>query len=248
MTKVNCLKRISVILSMCSAMISTPVIRAASILHFDDFTGGGNQVGQALASLGQSATVTGHASFAADLSSQPWDLVIVDISQFGISDPNQTALINYISGGGRALMSYYDLDTAPSLANAFEASVALSYDNLPTLYAWDYSHAIFNGVSSPVTFGPEYLVDNGDELNTLGGGVAIAGFSAASVYGRAGIILGNQGRTIVNGWSFDELSGQNGINLVANEIIFLVPEPSTVLLGFAAGLSLWFWRVRYQGR
>ena len=44
------------------------------------------------------------------------------------------------------------------------------------------------------------------------------------------------GRTLLNGFSFDELNGQNAINFAANEFAFLldggtdVPEPGTLAL------------------
>lgn len=218
---------------------------SALILHFDDFTGGGNQVGAAISSLGLSSTVTGHSSFSVDVASAAWDLVVVDISGLSISSANVSALSTYVAGGGAAIMSYWNLNSDSTLAAVFESSVASSFNSPLSLFDWGLSSELFsapNSVTSPVTFGPEFLGDNGDRLNAVGGGVAVAGFSSAPSAGQAGVILGNSGRTIVNGFSFDELSGSNGIAFAANQIAFAldladgeVPVPGTLaLLGLGA--------------
>jgi hypothetical protein len=71
--------------------------------------------------------------------------------------------------------------------------------------------------------------------------VALAGFSATPENGIAAIILGNNGRTLYNSFLWDNIGDQMGVQLIANQISFLlnsqnaaVPEPSTfVLLGSA---------------
>jgi len=54
-------------------------------------------------------------------------------------------------------------------------------------------------------------------------------------------VLANSGRTIANGFLFDDLNDVNGIHLVENEIRFLldqdpaVPEPTTLIVWSGLG-------------
>tara|TARA_R110002049_G_scaffold4601_6_gene32852 strand:- start:25870 stop:26637 length:768 start_codon:yes stop_codon:yes gene_type:complete len=234
-------------LLVCVALLCAPKADAAAILHYDDDSiTGGNVVGQALTSLGEVPTVTDHANFATDLGSQPWDLVVVDISANAISAPNVASLIGYVNGGGKAILSYWDLDSVPALATAFEASVANDFFSPQSVHAWAPGHPIFNqpnAVASPITFTGTTFIDNGDELDAIGGGMALGGFSPAPMAGQAGIVLGNGGRTIVNGWLFDDLESIPGIDFTANEINFVlngaavVPEPTSLAV-FGLGFCL----------
>jgi hypothetical protein len=79
--------------------------------------------------------------------------------------------------------------------------------------------------------------DDGDKLDPIGGALALAGFTAAPGAGEAAIILGNSGRTLYNGFLWDEIADAvNGTSLIANQIDYLlnppggIPEPSTYMM------------------
>jgi hypothetical protein len=123
--------------------------------------------------------------------------------------------------------------------------VAADFFTPQSVYAWPGGSPLFGGpfpVSSPVTFSEVGWNDDGDELDAVGLGTAMAGFTAVPTVGQAAIVVGNSGRTIANGWLFDELNGANGVNLVANEISYVlsgaIPEPATLSLLALGGLAL----------
>jgi len=220
-------------------LASTTIASAASILLYDENTS--NDIPQqALSNLGMAYTVAGSGNFNSLLTTGgPWDLVIMDVPST-IPSGGFSALGTYIAGGGRAMLSYWDLDIDPSLASAFEASVASSFTTPQNVHSWNAGHPVWAGVGS-LTSWNDIWGDNGDRLNATGSGVALGGFvPGAGTLNEAAIVLGNGGRTIVNGFLFDEINDTNGVRLVENEIRFLldgtaVPEPGTLAL---FGISL----------
>jgi hypothetical protein len=211
---------------------------AGNILLYDDNTN--NQNAQAaLADLGLAFTLANSGNFNTLLTGEAWNLVILDLPSTtpsgGFGD-----LITHISGGGKALMSFWNLQGEAALAAAFEVSVASSFSSPVDVSAWDGAHAIFNNpnlIALPLSSWVDDWADDGDRLNALGTAVALAGFTGAPAAGEAAIVLGNGGRTLYNGFLWDEFgTDQNGRNLIGNQVVFLldgtsqVPEPSTFLL------------------
>lgn len=221
---------------------------AAQILVYDDNTT--NQRAQAaVTSLGHTLTVGNASNFNTLLGGGPWDAVVVDAPS---TFPSWAPLINYIAGGGKVIMSFWTLQTEAALAAAFQVSVASSFSNPLPVYRWDASHPIFNSpnaVGDLINFTNQWA-DDGDKLNlvALSGATAVAGFSVAPAVGEGAIVIGNDGRTIYNGFLFDEAT--DSIPLIANQIEFLlsggvtpIPEPSTLAMGATAvalaGLGAW---------
>jgi len=211
--------------------------RAAGILIYD--SNSVNHRAQAAAtSLGLTFTVGNSANFNTLLTSGTWDLVIVDAPST-IPTGGWNSLINYINSNGRAIMSFWDLDNDSGQGNAalpgsFNVSVSSSFNTPVNVTPWVPGHPIFN---TPNTVGgisswSDLWADDGDRLNVLAGGTALAGFTGAPSAGNAAIVLGNNGRTFYNGFLFDEANNPNGTNLLANEIRFLlnVPEPASMAL------------------
>jgi hypothetical protein len=221
--------------------------KAAQILLFDNNTN--NHYAQAaLNSLSLPYTIGNSSTFNPLLESGSWDLVIVDCPG---STPGTgwMPLINYINNNGRTIMSFWDLDNDsgsgdPALAGAFDVGVTYSFNAPKNVYRWVPGHNIFN-TPNPVGdltnwTGDDSWIDNGDALALvpLSGAQALAGFTTSPVSGEAAIVLGNSGRTIYNGFLFDDLNAPVSTNLIANEIMYVIPEPATIGLLSLGALSL----------
>lgn len=230
--------------------LTVPTMASPQILLFDDNTNNGNAQA-ALNSLALSHTVGNAGTFNTLLGSASWDLVVVDCPS---TPPGSwTTLINYISGGGKVVMSFWYLNGEPDLASAFDVTAAGSFNTPRDVHAWDASHPIFNSPSAvgDLTAWSDQWADDGDALIPINGAQGLAGFTALPSVGQAAIVLGNGGRTIYNGFVFDEFSDSDGIPLVANEIAYLlgaapvIPAPGALLLGgFGAGIVSWLRRRR----
>lgn len=190
----------------------------------------------ALDSLSMSYTVANSSSFNTLLIGGQWDLVIIDCpnskpgSLYGYWAP----LLNYIENNGKVIMSYWDLDADPSLGIAFDVSVTSSFISPQNIYPWISAHPIFNNpnpIEDLFNWNDRWN-DNGDRLALIpqSGAEAIAGFTVSSQPGQAAIVLGTNGNTIYNGFLFDDLKDPIATNLIANEIMHIIPEPATVSL------------------
>jgi len=140
-------------------------------------------------------------------------------------------------------MSFWTLQTEPSLAAAFDVSVNYSFKSPKNVYRWDVGHPIFNTpnpVADLTSWDNLSWSDDGDALALvpLSDAQALAGFTTSPISGEAAIVLGNNGRTLYNGFLFDQLNPPTSVHLIANEILYVIPEPGTVLLLGLGGLVL----------
>lgn len=210
---------------------------AASILLYDHNTDKQNAQG-ALNNLGLSYTIAGAGNFNTLLTGNTWDLVILDLPS-NLPTGGFATLVAYIGGGGSAIMSFWSLPSEAALAAAFEVSAASSFFEPQDVYAWDAAHPIFAGVGALNSW-TDTWGDDGDRFDS-DGATLLGGFSPAAAAGMGGIALGNGGRTIYNGFLFDEIDGPDGRLLIENQIEFVlaanvVPEPATLLL-LASGVG-----------
>ncbi|HUU69891.1 MAG TPA: dockerin type I repeat-containing protein [Planctomycetota bacterium] len=189
----------------------------------------------ALAELGLVAEDCATASdfYTALAAANPADtLAILNCSSASITPDT---LITFIAAGGRVIFSWWDLDTEPGLTASFEAQVAADNRSPVPLYDWGGS-PFFDGLTSPLPFSDTWP-DNGDYLTPIGGAFAVAGFVSAQTSGHAAIVIGNSGRTVLNGFLFDDVTqATDAIRLAKNEIAFLATttavtvSPATVCL------------------
>lgn len=236
-----------------AALSAVPALASPSILVYDNSAHNLN-ARAALDSLSLSYTVATSGTFNTLLGGSSWDLVVMDCPS--TTPPDWTPMVDYVNGGGRAIMSFWDLDNDggygdAALPGAFDVSVNGSISSPQEVYAWETSHAVFNtpNVLGDLTnWQSDYWVDNGDRLNAINGAEALAGFTASATAGEAAVVLGNDGRTIYNGFLFDDLVDYQ---IIANEVNYVlggvptIPAPGAILLGsFGAGLVGWFRRRR----
>lgn len=146
-------------------------------------------------------------------------------------------LIGFVNGGGRAVMDYYDLDTYPTLAAAFQVAAVGNLNPPLPVHDWGGS-AVFTGLSSPLSFTDRWF-DNGDRLQPVGSAESLAGFVGGPSGNQSAIVLGHFGRTLVNGFLLSDITATaDAVRLAQNEIMLMTgysQPPSIMLLPPIAG-------------
>lgn len=156
-----------------------------------------------------------------------WDLLVLDVPSSGMSDAVALSISDYIAAGGKAIIGFWNLD-APSpggpLQTAFEIGSATDYTTPLDVFAWDAAHPIFNQpnpIADPILWVSDAWADDGDRLTPSGSAIPLGGFTPTESPSEAGIVLGNGGRTICNGFVFD--SFDDTIRpFLQNQMLFLL--------------------------
>lgn len=198
---------------MIAAVFAGPVL-AAPVLLFDDTHLSLKTWMDALTGLGHSVTrVTNDSGFSSALSAGGWSLVVVHWGNTGHSQ-GATDLSNYVAGGGKAIFGHWRTEAD----GAFGVSQAGINNNTLTI-----TDAAFSaGLSSSVL-----------GLTNLFYGIYSRSFITAEVIaatfedGFAGIVVGNSGRTIVNGFLEETLPYSDEVRLYQNEVNSLIGEVPT---------------------
>ncbi|GAB4175402.1 MAG: hypothetical protein Kow0020_11050 [Wenzhouxiangellaceae bacterium] len=237
-----------------SALLIGSTVSAQSILLMNEECGGSAQYGPvALSNLGLVFTeVNDWTAFETTFGDgSAWDLVVIDSYGNNITAAGETALVNYIGNGGSVLVAYWDLANVPSVATALETSVVSIYGAPETINVWSPGAPLFNSpnpVSGPLAPIADTCVDDGQRLEPVGSGMALAGYTAAPTANEAAIVEGNGGRTIVFGF----IPGlydtdivplyENAIqNLIGGGVPQSVPVPAMSVYGMLAlGLVVLF--------
>ncbi len=224
-----------------------PPAAAQTVLYYADHsvrTETPHYGSQALAQLGIpfASVIRGSSTttLAAALQSGAYAFVLVEAYDHSLSSTDATALVSFISGGGRAIVSYWTLESDAGLQAALGVSVALDISTPETITVWQGSHPAMSGVGATlVPIGDPWWGDNGDKFDLLSGSVALAGYAATPTTGQAAIVLGNSGRTIVNGFLASDYPQSAMLSLFSAQIpaVSGIPEPSTAVLGLL-GLGL----------
>ncbi|MGP6086635.1 VPLPA-CTERM sorting domain-containing protein [Antarctobacter jejuensis] len=233
------------LIAICAGVLSLASVQsadAASILRYFDSYGGVSDgvVGTALSDLGETATAASHSDLATSLSSQAWDLLIIDIPGSNISAANAAAIDSFISGGGSAILSYWNLDTLPALASSFDVSVASSFNSVQSVFAWDTGSPAAGNLLAGIDF-TDQAGDNGDMLDAINGATAVAGYSPVPAPGQGAIVIGNGGRTIANGflfWDMGTSPTSASVALVKGQIDSLLSGTSVSPVPVPASLPL----------
>jgi len=132
-----------------------------------------------------------------------WDIVVVDnwmYSCSGLGAPVAT----YLSSHDEVAMWFdsYNSGNMGAVAPGFEAQIgsAISGSAMGAVYVWDDAHPIFEGVT-PDWENPG-VITAGYKLNWVTrAGVPLLGFVADETAWEAGIVMGNDGRTLLGGYN-----------------------------------------------
>ena len=163
-------------------------------------------------------------------ANRPNTLVIVDAPQGSYAF---SSLAGFVSGGGRVLIQAYSFAGSPTLAATFQVALESRSTTPLPLYNWGGA-ILFAGLSSPLSFSEINLNEDSQKLYPLLGAEAVAGFTGDPVSGEGAVVIGNGGRTIVNGFYVEGASsGPDATRLAQNEISFLlgiVPPPVVLVI------------------
>ncbi|MFN0060887.1 MAG: hypothetical protein ACKVX7_20720 [Planctomycetota bacterium] len=198
---------------------------AQNILFLD--MNNGTAATDALNAQGLTFTVvTLDAEFNAELTSgTQWDLVLVANSCCGFATVN---LVNYINNGGKAIVSYWNLDADAALSAALDVSATTSFSAPLAIASWNPTGTVYSLWSQPIAVasltlnGTNPWVDDGDRLTVGAGGFPVGGFTPTPAVAEAGIVIGNQGRTICIGHEFDSLVQDRIRDFLRNCLAFLL--------------------------
>jgi hypothetical protein len=214
-----------VIASSTAQLMVAPFGPITNVLLFAETSGQPYQT--ALTALGQpyqqftSATLFNQAVMDAPLGGT---LVIVDswFNNFTFS-----AVAHFVKAGGRAVLQHWDLPVNSSLAAAFNAQIVQVIASISPVYEWGGS-SLFAGVNSPIMLADLYTYD-GTKLQPTAGGQAVAGFVPAAAPGQAAVILGNFGRTIIQGFVLEEANSSVAAQFARNAIESFQPRAPSIV-------------------
>lgn len=154
--------------------------------------------------LGLSFHNASNEDFVDLLESQPWSLVLMDIPSTEPTSDWQAALINHIAAGGSAIHSHWNsVSLTTSLQESFEVN-ALSPHNTVSFYQWGSGSSMFNGVPTIFDDWSDLWGINGFYLEPTGSAISPAGFTPSPEINQSAIVIGNGGKTIFNGFLFDD--------------------------------------------
>lgn len=209
-------------------------VATADVLVYDENTN--NQYAQqAAANLPYAVTLAGAADFNAQLTSHNWDVVLVDCPSY-IPEGGWSDLIDFVNGGGRVVMSFWDWDNDvgfgdPGLFTAFGFDTAASIslvNGTSTLVA--ASTAAASSVFADVPGMPHSTwfntwFDDGDAF-TFTGGEAIAQLAGVT----DPVTIVNGGGNAIATLLLDEWSGEGAVELWEGMADYLLTDSSGILV------------------
>jgi hypothetical protein len=199
------LKYLAVILTL--ALATGAFAAHDNILMYSDTYSGMNPPKSALNGLGWTYTGYENGNYSGFISSlngsDDWDIVVVDNWMYYCSGVG-SAVGNYVNSHD-TVASWFDSYGSAEMngaASAFEGQIgsAIYYTSMPPVYMWDPGHPLFEGVTPDWYTSVAYTV--GYYLNWVTReGVPILGFTEDETAWQAGIVVGNEGRTLLGGYN-----------------------------------------------
>ena len=190
--------------------------------------------------LGLPFTRAVSGDFNSLLTSQVWDLVIMDLPSSEPGSGWQTNLVNHVQAGGAAIHTHWNTGTlTPALLAAFEVTTDLVPHQTLTFYGWSGDPLFTTPNVLPGAFdvwNDIQWADNGFRLDATGSARTAAGFTMSPTAGEGAIVIGNNDKTIFNGFLFDDYDPadkdgdlQKDIEaLIQNEIVLVCGQPAPV--------------------
>jgi hypothetical protein len=171
------------------------------------------------------------------LSSQGWHLVVTLIQNNGRDRSFASALIDYVEGGGKAILADWrkalSSTEADTFATAFQGSYTGNFN--PGNVAFIPDSMLWYGLVSPIDIG----LPPGVFWGTYAMGLSATGSAVESGIfpnGDAAIVIGNDGNTILNGFLQDVfLDWDEGIYFAANELRYLLYNLNVAKTGTGGG-------------
>lgn len=174
------------------------------VVIFDD--GIGNAAADAVTGLGWTPeVVTTATDLEIALTGSP-DLVIVESSATMFPLSTEQSLATWTTAGGALILSHWDLDSTTTLTSSLDVSVS-PYVGHRFVFPESVGLVDLFDVKEEFPFpltGQAMFVENGHELVPGAGDV---GARLDSLSGPGGIAVTNGGRTVVNGFTPDEMFG-----------------------------------------
>jgi hypothetical protein len=220
----------------------------ADILYFSDYTVGTDSMSIALTQYAAAHpgtniyTTSSDTTFASQLASGKYNLAVFFVQGYysTLYPAGVSALQTFVAGGGRAIADNWAVPAGPSFLSSFGATFAGPVNNT--------QFTVTDPSLNPGTYhlsNPGWGIFSYDLTPTSG--TSAGNFTSNN----SAIVVGNGGRTIVNGFLSDTLPTNTGSGLYLAEINRVygakgTPEPSTItLFGVGAvGVAGCTWRRR----
>lgn len=181
--------------------------------------------------------------------------VIVDTYNygFGFEDTSTAVLADFVADGGCSYISTWTWSADPALAAIYEASFVSDYTTPIPIYRWNAAHPLFTAPNAlgDLTPTPDTCGIDGARFDVVGGGTAIGGYVPAPAASEAGIIIGNEGRTVLFGGITGLFSGDgdgdtipDGQEIAENVVAYLSTQQcdlgggTTVAIPTVSGIGL----------
>lgn len=170
------------------------------------------------------------------IPSAAWDLVILQVHSSVLLPAEITAIQTYLTGGGKLIMSYWNLDAEPGLQASLGISSTIDFFAPLPITVWDAANPIFNNpnvVTGLAVIDDNAGDDNGDRMEPAADGTAVAGFVAVDTPNEAAIIIGNGGQSIYHGFAGADVDLTSFLNLIENEAeVFFLGTQDNLIQGF----------------
>jgi sugar lactone lactonase YvrE len=182
---------------------------------------------QAFTNLGITPTVaSSYFDFESKLASQSWDLVVL-LNQGFFDTTWVSPMVNYVQGGGRAILSSWLGNNTAAAAFGAQYTGNTDQSSINQTVATD---PIWSGISNP------FQLSNPGWFTFSTGMHATTGQSIGQFpNGEDALVVGNGRHTILNGFLSDTAANSTeGVTLAQNEITAMLVSQDTDTYSFAA--------------